>query len=304
VTWHHEACHRDLPGDVAALPALLHRLRESLADESSALPGQQLTFGRPHASARTRFEPRYSRTGERIAGVRRIPPDCRHPIKGRCECRPDGTWRASPGAVRADATVHDAAIAPADRVPSELAGRPVWVDEVYEHGPDGLWRCRKPVRRALERLRGSSVRAWMIAIRLLRGDPLATVWGSHGTPPDPMRDATRLLAQLENWAKEERQAEWERRPRQWWDRRRDANARSVQKSESQATAERATSVQDLDSSPKGAATLRATGARVEPSPVSGIGRRRVEQPSGTTGARVSGIPFARRTREEHIPCQT
>jgi hypothetical protein len=131
--------------------------------------------------------------------------------------------------------VGGARLAKPERMPDGLADA-VWVDEVYEHGPDGLWRCRRPVTRALEHLRGSSVRRWSIAIRLIRGDALASVWGGHGAPPDPLGEATRLLAQVERWAQEERVSEWERRPRQWWDRPR-ANARAVPKSEAQAIAE-------------------------------------------------------------------
>jgi len=238
----------------SALAQALHRIRTALVDEVSALPGQSRAYGRPHAHPRTRYEPRYSRTGERLPGSVRVRPDCPRPLRGRCECPPDGSWRPSVGVIRADATAQFAVGVPAERLPDGWPAPTVWVAAVYEQGPDGLWRCRRPTARALEILRGQSVRRWAIAVRLLRGDALASVWGSHGAPPDPARDALAILGRVERWAVEERETEWEWRPRQWWDPPRKANARPLSKSDAQAIAEAAgadTPLQGVD----GAATL-------------------------------------------------
>lgn len=86
------------------LAAALHRIRTALVEEATPLPGQHRIYGRPHAHPRTRWEPRYSRTGERLPGAVRIRPDCPRPVKGRCECPEDGSWRPATGVIRADAT--------------------------------------------------------------------------------------------------------------------------------------------------------------------------------------------------------
>jgi hypothetical protein len=269
---------------MTALGELLTALRIALVDEASPQSGQQLAYGRPHQHPRARWFPRYSKTGERLPGAERIGPDCPRPVKGRCECPPDGSWRPAVGVVRADATARHAVAVPASRLRSWLDATTVWVDEVYDRGTDGLWRCRWPVRRALERLRGASPRRWAIAVAVLRGDALASVWGSHGAPPDPAAEALRILGQLERWADEERWAEWERRPRQWWDRRQ-PNGRSFSLSESQAIAEHGPSAVALDSAASGAATLAPTG-RVRPLPRSAVSdAAQPEQPSGQSGAR-------------------
>jgi len=218
------------------LAEVLRRLRADLVEEATPLPGQSRAYGRPHAHPRTRYEPRYSKTGERLAGVVKIRPDCPRPVNGRCECPPDGSWRPSVGVIRADSAASHLVAVPSERLaggtwPAER----IFVHSVYEQGPDGLWRCRWPVRRALERVRGASVRRWAIAIRLLRGDPLMSVWGSHGVPPDPTLEAIRLLKQLDRWAEEERVTEWEVRPRQWWD----APRKPRERSEAQIAAEAA-----------------------------------------------------------------
>jgi hypothetical protein len=276
---------------MTALGEALQRLRLALVEEADVQPGQSLAYGRPHQHPRARYFPRYAPSGQRVAGVTRIGPDCPRPRRGRCECPPDGSWRPSVGVTRADARAQHAVAVPASRLRAELAGQPLWVDEVYEQSKaDGLWRCRWPVRRALEHLRGVSPRRWAIAIGLLRGDPLASVWGSHGAPPDPMGEALRLIRQLERWADEERLTAWEHRPRQWWDEPRQPNARSIRKSEAQSTAEHEArderQVQPVDD----AATLpRETEAAKRPRSVSGPGPR-PEQPSGQSGARpLSGM---------------
>jgi hypothetical protein len=128
---------------------------------------------------------------------------------------------------------------PASRLRPILEGA-LWVADVYEQQPDGLWHCRWPARAALERLRGASPRRWLIAIRILRGDALMDVWGAHGVPPNPAGEAYRLMRQIETWAEQERVGEWEHRPRQWWDPPRKpkaANARPVSKSDAQLNAE-------------------------------------------------------------------
>jgi hypothetical protein len=176
-----------------------------------------------------------------MAGVTSIGPDCPKPVRGRCECPPDGSWRPSVGVIRADSAAVHAVHVPASRLRLSLEGS-LWVAQVYEQAPDGLWHCRWPVRRALEHLRGVNPARWAIAVRLLRGDHVATVWGANGAPPDPVGEAIRLLRQLDRWAIEERETAWERRPRQWWDAPRKPKDRSVRNSESQANAEHERSV--------------------------------------------------------------
>jgi hypothetical protein len=284
-----------MTGSQFELAVILRRLRQDLVEEATPLPGQSRAYGRPHAHPRTRYEPRFSVTGERIPGVNIVRPDCPRPIKGRCECPPDGTWRPAVGVIRADSSAQHVVAVPSVRLPGGAwPVETILVHSVYERGPDGLWRCRWPVRRALERMRGASVRRWAIAIRLLRGDGVATVWGAHGAPPDPLGDAIRILRQLERWSTEERETDWDFRPRQWWDKPREPNAGSVPKSEAQAIAE-AGGLQSLD----GAATMPAIGRAEPSSPVTRIGRGdQVQQPSGQPGARPpSGIPTPP-TREE------
>lgn len=290
-TWHCADCGRDIVGERVSVPAVLHRLREQLTAEATPNPGQSRTYGRPHEHPRTRYFPKYSRTGERIPGVTVIRPDCPRPVKGRCECPPDGTWRPSVGAIRADATAQHATLARPERMPDGLPEH-VWVANVYEQGPDGLWRCRWPVRRALEVLRGSSPRRFAIAVQLLRGEPVHTVWGSHGAPPDPTGEALRLLRQVERWADEERQIEWERRPRQWWEPPR----KTRPKSQAQIAAEAAR--ETVDTATSSATLASEIEAATGPRPISRLGAG-PDQPSGTPGDRsLSGIPFPASPREE------
>ena len=143
------------------LASMLAQLRADLEEEATPLPGQQKAFGRPHAHPRARYFPRYTPTGERLAGAVVIRPDCPRPLRGRCECPPDGSWRPAVGVIRADSVATHSAQVPASRLRIALEGT-LWVDEVYEQGPDGLWRCRWPVRRALEALRGVNPVRWEI----------------------------------------------------------------------------------------------------------------------------------------------
>lgn len=215
----------------------LQRIRLALVEEFTSLPGQQLSYGRPHAHPRARHFPRYRPTGERLPGVTRIGPDCPRPIRGRCECPPDGSWRPAVGVVRADATARHATLVPASRLRLVLEGD-VWVDEVYEQDRNtGLWRCRRPMLRALERQRGADPRAWQVAIRLIQGVAPFRAWGATGVPPGPELAALRILSRIERWAAEERETDWEWRPRQWWDKPRKPKARSIDKSDAQLVAE-------------------------------------------------------------------
>lgn len=275
------------------LAEIRQRLQRDLVEEATPLPGQQLAYGRPHAHPRTRFFPSYSRTGERLAGTVAVRPDCPRPRRGRCECPPDGSWRPAVGVIRADSTAQHKHFVAGDADVVAPIGVDAWVDEIYVQGADGLWRCRWPVRRALERLRGASQQRWAIAIRILRGERAERVWGAHGAPPDPVLEATRILATIDRWATEERETEWERRPRQWWDRARRSNARPMMKSESQSVAD-APGLHRLD----GAATVAPTG-RVSPLPRSTASdAATLEQPSGKPGARgPSGIAFPARSPE-------
>jgi hypothetical protein len=148
------------------------------------------------------------------------------------------------------------------------------------------------MRRAVEVLRGVSVRRWAIAVRLLQGDALGSVWGSHGAPPDPTTDALRILRQLERWATEERETEWEWRPRQWWDPPRRSNARPLPKSDAQADAER-DGMQPVD----GAATMtgeieadRSDGTP-DRSPASDAVIRSSSRPARSGARTAAGHPF-------------
>lgn len=270
------------------LVEVLDRLRRDLVEEATPLPGSQLAYGRPHEHPRARSFPHYSASGRRLEGATRIEGDCPRPVHGRCECRPDGSWRPAVGVIRADATANHAVSVPASRLRPALEGS-LWVADVYVQAPDGLWHCRWPTRAALERLRGVSPRRWATAIALLQGQHPSAVWGALGVPPDPAGAAFRLLRQLERWAADERSAGWERRPRQWWDpprKPRESNARPVSKSEAQVNAEHEpideTTLQGRD----GAATLAGeTEAAQSPRPVSGPDPRS-EPPTGLLGART------------------
>ena len=259
------------------LAAFLAQLRADLVEEAMPSPGTDLRYGRPHAHPRARYYPRYSPTGERLAGSVVVRPDCPRPVRGRCECPPDGSWRPVVGVVRADTTATHAAQVPASRLRLGLAGT-IWVDEVYELGADGLWRCRWPVRRALEQLRGQSPARWATAIALLRGTHVSNAWGANGAPPNPIGEAMRLLQLVDRRAQEERVTEWERRPRQWWDPPKKPNARALPKSDAQVNAEHESNGGTVLTTTDAVATLPpVTGAPIGPRSVTGVGPRASRQ---------------------------
>lgn len=279
---------------MTALAEALRSVRAALIEEITPRPGRPRIYGRPHAYPRARSMPRFSRTGERLPGSVRIPPDCPRPVRGRCECPPDGSWHPTAGVILADATARDAVGVPGDRVPGGSAEATIWVTAVHDLGPDGLWRCRRPVFCALQHLRGASTRRWAIAVRLLRGDHLATVWGATGAPADPHREALGIIRTLDRWADDERRAEYEHRPHQWWDPPR--RPRETEKSDAQQTAEANggsdAAAKRVDSARPGDTIL----GEAEANPPSGesagpahrLGRgRQVEQPSGMSGARAA-----------------
>lgn len=197
-------------GEQAELARRLRSIAVLLIHETEMLPGSVLAYGRPHGHARNRYLPRWSKTGVRIAGVNRVRPDCPRPVRGRCECPPDGSWRPIGGAIRADAIASSA-----QYVEDPVSGAGLWVDAVYLEGPDGLWRCIRPMRRSLERLRGESLRRYLVLNRLLDGDGVVEAWKGLGQPANPVVDAIAILRQLERWSIEEASAEYEKRPRRW-----------------------------------------------------------------------------------------
>jgi hypothetical protein len=278
-----------------SMAAILQRLRLALVEEATPLPGQQLAYGRPHGHPRSRYLPRYSPTGERLAGIVMIRPDCPRPVRGRCECPPDGSWRPAVGVIRADATATHARSVPASQLRPALEGS-LWVADVYQQMADGLWHCRWPTRAALERIRGTSPRRWVIAVRLLGGQHPSAVWGAQGVPPDPFGEAIRILRQLEAWADEERIGTWERRPRQWWDQRR-SNGGSVRKSQAQLDAEHGANGSGAVDMAASVATItaetEAPAATALPRSVFRFGRGQIEQPSGMATRSASGIRIPR-----------
>lgn len=210
------------------IPELRRRLAQinaALVEEATALPGETLAYPPPHEHPRATFVPRWDRTGRRLPGYIRIPPDCPKPVRGRCQCQPDGSWRPVGGVIRADSLAQAAELV-------ELDGGPaVWTTSTYVQDPDGRWRCRLPMRRALERLQGESVTKWAILARLRRGVPLHAAWGASGEPADPIGYALAICRQVQRWADQEAATLWERRPRRW------KSVGWVDKSESQQRAE-------------------------------------------------------------------
>lgn len=208
------------PSTVTSIESFLDRQRQLvrhlrwitvlLIHETEILPGSILAYGRPHEHARNRYLPRWSRTGVRIAGVNRVRPDCPRPVRGRCECPPDGSWRPVGGAIRADAIASSAQYVRNPGTPEGL-----WADAVYLEGPDGLWRCIRPMRRALEQLRGESIRRFLVLDRLLDGVETSAAWDGLGVPDELVAASVSICVQVERWAADEAGAEYERRPRRW-----------------------------------------------------------------------------------------
>lgn len=194
----------------AELVRALRAIAVMLIHEADVNPSTVLAYGRPHEHARNRYLPRYSRSGTRIPGTSRLRPDCPKPVRGRCECAPDGSWRPVVGVQRADARA----------VAAELVRNPgttdaLWVDVVYVQRPDGIWICLRPWRRALERLRGDNLRKFLVLDRLFDGQSFEAAWDGLGTPNDPIAETLSACRQVERWAAEEASAEYERRPRRW-----------------------------------------------------------------------------------------
>jgi hypothetical protein len=208
-------------------------IAQELIDEADVLPGTNLAYGRPHDSARDRYSPRYSRSGDRIPGARdRIPHDCPRPVKGRCECKPDGSWRPVGGAQRADLLAVQAAFVRSAQVAGEDGRYPgLWTDVLYHQQPNGLWICLRPMRRAFQRLHGESARRYLVMDRIFAGQSLRESWKGLGTPVNLVTATLSICEQLEAMAHEEALAEYERRPRRWRD------APWSEKSEAQQLAE-------------------------------------------------------------------
>jgi hypothetical protein len=190
----------------------LNRLRRDIIEEADRLPGTQLVYGRPHNTARNRYHPKWTMTGQRSPGVVIVKPDCPRPIKGRCECPPDGTWRPIGGSQRADMLAEQLVY-----VRPNPAAPGFWTQSVYELGIDGLWRCLRPHARAMERLRGESLRRFMVLTQLLRGEDLDEAWEPFGIPEDIIAATLSILDHVDRMADAEAEYEYERRPRRWRD---------------------------------------------------------------------------------------
>jgi hypothetical protein len=213
------------------LSVTVDRLRLALEHEADYAPGWVLAYGRPHEYARSRSIPRFTRTGV-PAGSFTVAPDCPSPVKGRCECRPDGNWRPVGGSLRADALAHNAEYRRTSEVPGDDGRYPgQWTDSLYVKGDDGLWRCTRPHRRAMDLLRGESLRRFLVIDRLLDGYSLDRAWFGLGVPADPVRSALGIVEQVNQMAETEARSEYEARPRA-------ARVTSwVDRSDSQRTAE-------------------------------------------------------------------
>ena len=190
------------------------RLRLALEHEADYAPGWVLAYGRPHQYARARSFPRFSRTGDLISGSVTLSADCPAPIKGRCECKPDGSWRPVGGSLRADALAHHAEYRRTSEVRGDDGRYPgQWTDSLYVKGDDGLWRCTRPHRRAMDLLRGESLRRFLVLDRLLDGYSLERAWFGLGVPVDAIRSTLGIVEQVNQMAKGEAHAEYEVRPR-------------------------------------------------------------------------------------------
>lgn len=191
-------------------------IRKALEHEGDYAPGWVLAYGRPHQTGRSRLHPRFTRTGVRITGSVRVPPDCPAPVKGRCECRPDGSWRPVGGSLQADASAHNAVFARTSEVREDDGRYPgVWTDALYVKGPDGLWRCTRPHRRAMELLRDRYLRRYLVLDRLIAGDRVDHAWSGLGRPKNLVRASLDICDEVDAMAREESLAEYERRPREW-----------------------------------------------------------------------------------------
>jgi hypothetical protein len=192
----------------------VEQLRLALEHEADYAPGWVLAYGRPHEYARSRSFPRFSKTGNRAHGAVTISPDCSAPVKGRCECRPDGSWRPVGGSLRADALAHHAEFIRTSEVPDDTGRYPGrWVVATYVKGDDGLWRCTRPHQRALDRLRGESLRRFLVLDRLLDGHGLKRAWLGLGVPADIIESTIGILEQVNRMAADESRAEYEVRPK-------------------------------------------------------------------------------------------
>lgn len=199
-----------------SLSVVLRLIAAQLRQEADRLPGTILAYGRPHQHARNRFLPRWSRSGMRIPGTNRVRPDCPKPVKGRCECPPDGSWRPIGGSQRADQLARSAEFVETSHVPDAAGRQPgIWTNSFYHQGPDGLWRCERPTARAVQRVHGESARRFLVLTRLLAGDSVDEAWFGLGEVPDPTSAALSICLQVVRMADEEAATEWERRPRRW-----------------------------------------------------------------------------------------
>jgi hypothetical protein len=227
---------------VRRLAAALSDLRAAIIHEADRSPSQIRAYGRPHEYGRSRNVPQFSRNGVPTGRSTHIGADCPKPFHGRCECPPDGSWRPSPGAIRADAIAHHALFEPADGSKhsdeDHKAGigctyEGAWGDDMYELDRDrALWYCTRPHARALERLKGENMRSFLVLDRLLEGLTLYAAWKDLGRPVDPVHDALGIIATVNTFAAQEAATEYERRPRRWRQR-----VMWLEKSEAQQAAE-------------------------------------------------------------------
>lgn len=230
--------------DVADLAHRLAAIRHALIAETEVNPSDQLAYGRPHETARSRGHLRYTPTGVRLPGTVKVPPDCPQPVKGRCECKPDGSWRPVTGSRRADNLAHTAEVValegghtcPEDGShpdPCPMTDR-VWTNALYVQQIDKTWICVRPMLAARERLHRQSMRRFLVLDRLFAGQSLTAAWDGLGVPVDHVASTLAICRDLEAWAAEEETAEYVRRPNFW---RVSVRPTWIEKSASQQTAE-------------------------------------------------------------------
>lgn len=210
--------------EVADLAQRLAAIRHALIMETEANPSDQLAYGRPHETARSRGHLRYTPTGVRLPGTVKVPPDCPQPVKGRCECKPDGSWRPVTGSRRADNLAHTAEVVElkgghtCDAThpdPCPMTDR-VWTNALYIQQIDKTWVCVRPMMAARERLHRQSMRRFLVLERLLGGQPVDDAWDGLGQKDDnPVIAALRICGDVEAWAREEEMTEYVRRPHYW-----------------------------------------------------------------------------------------